>query len=155
MSEPSKTDKVSPTAAARSARLSSVQALYQSMQNKQSLRGLVAEYLEHRSDMEIEGEALVRPNGALLKKILLGVDERQPELISIVDANLKKDATDRDVEPLLKSILMCGAYELMLGEVDSPIVINDYLHVGHAFYERSEVGLINGVLDSISKIFDH
>ncbi len=148
-------NKSSPSAAARSARLSAVQAVYQSSQNKQSLRALAAEYLEHRSNMEIEGEALVRPDGALLKAILLGVDERLPELTTIVDANLKKDAADRDVEPLLKSILICGAYELMVGKHDAPLVINDYLHVAHAFYERSEVGLVNGVLDSISKIFDH
>ena len=136
-----------------SARLRAVQALYQADQNKQSMRMVLDEYLRHRSDMEIDGQKLVAPDGALLKKILFGVDERRTELESIVDANLKKDAQDRTIEPLLRSILLCGAYELLIKEVDTPIIINDYLNVGHAFYDRNEVALINGVLDSISSIF--
>ena len=136
-----------------SARLRAVQALYQADQNKQSMRIVLDEYLRHRSDMEIDGQKLVAPDGALLKKILFGVDERRAELESIVDANLNKDAQDREVEPLLRSILICGTYELLIKEVDAPIVINDYLNVGHSFYDRNEVALINGVLDSISAIF--
>lgn len=143
----------SANAKAISARLSAVQALYQAVQNEQSMRMVLDEYLNHRSDMEIDGQKLVTPDGALLKKILYGVDERRAELEAIVDANLNKDAQDRTVEPLLKAILTCGAYELLVKDVDAPIIINDYLNVAHSFYDRNEVALINGVLDSISSIF--
>ncbi len=154
MGEPSaKKSKSSAKAKLLSARLSAVQALYQADQNKQSMRAVLDEYLHHRSDMEVDGERLVQPDGALLKKILYGVDERRPELESIIDANLNKDAQDRKVEPLLRAILICGAYELLVQEIDSPIIINDYLNVAHSFYDRNEVALINGVLDSISSIF--
>ncbi|MCC6598912.1 MAG: transcription antitermination protein NusB [Alphaproteobacteria bacterium] len=138
---------------ALSARLCAVQALYQVWQNKQPIRAVYDEYLHYRSDMVVDGEALVPPDGALLKKILYGVDERAQELEAIVDANLRRDAADRGVEPLLKAMLTCGAFELLIGEVDSPIIINDYLNVAHAFYERGEVALVNGVLDSIAKVF--
>lgn len=140
-------------AAKLSARLYAVQAYYQATQNKQTMRAVLDEYLRYRKDFEIDGVKLVRPDGALLQKILYGVDERRQELESVIEANLKKDAEDRTVEPLLKAILVCGAYELLIGETDKPIVINDYLNVAHSFYERGEVALINGVLDSISKIF--
>lgn len=149
----SKPNKPSAKAKAVSARLSAVQALYQADQNKQSMRAVLDEYLRHRSDMEIDGERMVTPDGALLKKILFGVDERRPELEAIIDSNLNKDAQDRKVEPLLRSILICGCYELLIQEVDAPIIINDYLNVAHSFYDRNEVALINGVLDSISSIF--
>jgi N utilization substance protein B len=145
--------KPSAKAKALSARLSAVQALYQVSQNKQSIRTVYDEYIRYRSHMEVDGEALVPPDGALLKKILYGVEERQPELEAVVDANLKRDATDRVIEPLLRSILICGAYELLIRETDPPIVINDYLNVAHTFYGRGEVALINGVLDAISAIF--
>lgn len=143
----------SPRAAALSARLCAVQALYQVQQNKQPIRAVYDEYLRYRSDMVIDGEALVRPDAGLLKKILYGVDDRLQELEAIIDANLRRDAADRSIEPLLRAILTCGAYELLMGEVDAPIVINDYLNVAHAFYGRGEVALINGVMDSIAKIF--
>lgn len=148
-----KDDTASPKAKALSARLRAVQALFQADQNKQSMRAVLDEYLRYRSDMEIDGQKLVQPDGALLKKILFGVDERRPELESVVDANLNKDAQDRHVEPLLRAVMICAAYELLVQEVDSPIIINDYLNVAHSFFERGEVALINGVLDSISKVF--
>lgn len=156
MSEPEtkKQDgKGSSKAKALSARLRAVQALFQADQNKQSMRAVLDEYLRYRSDMVIEGQKLVQPDGALLKKILFGVDERRTELEAVIDANLNKDAQDRDVEPLLRAILVCASYELLIQDIDSPIIINDYLNVAHSFYERGEVALINGVLDSISKVF--
>ncbi len=136
-----------------SARLRAVQALYQKMQNNQPTRSLVKEYIEHRKEMDVEGHDLVTPDDALFKKIVFGVDERFPELESIIESNLKKDSPNREVEPLLRSILICGAYELLIQEVDFPIIINDYLNVGHAFYTRNEVALINGVLDNVASIF--
>ncbi|MCB1721983.1 MAG: transcription antitermination protein NusB, partial [Alphaproteobacteria bacterium] len=142
--KPASSDGASRKAKALSARLSAVQALYQASQNKQPMDVVLDEYLHHRSGMEVEGERLVQPDGALLKAILYGVEERRAELESVVDANLKKDAQDRVVEPLLRSILICGAYELLLQNVDKPIIINDYLNVAHSFYERNEVALING-----------
>lgn len=153
MSEPAADQKPSSKAKALSARLSAVQALYQVSQNKQPIRAVYEEYILHRSDMEVDGEKLVPPDGALLKKILFGVDERLPELDAIVDANLMRDGAERTVEPLMRSILVCGTYELLVHEVDSPIVINDYLNVAHTFYNQGEVSLINGVLDAISQLF--
>ena len=151
--KPASSDGASRKARALSARLSAVQALYQVSQNRQPMRVVLDEYLHHRSGMEVQGERLVQPDEVLLKAILYGVEECRAELESVVDANLKKDAQDRVVEPLLRSILICGAYELLLQNVDKPIIINDYLNVAHSFYERNEVALINGVLDSVASVF--
>ncbi|HOO81372.1 MAG TPA: transcription antitermination factor NusB [Alphaproteobacteria bacterium] len=151
--KPASSDGASRKARALSARLSAVQALYQVSQNRQPMRVVLDEYLHHRSGMEVQGERLVQPDEVLLKAILYGVEECRAELESVVDANLKKDAQDRVVEPLLRSILICGAYELLIQNIDKPIIINDYLNVAHSFYERNEVALINGVLDSVASVF--
>lgn len=143
----------SPKAMALAARLRAVQALYQKIQSKQSVRQVVNEFLEHRSDMHIDGEPLVPPDALLFRKIMYGIDERFTEINSIVEANLKKDASDRKIELLLHSIILCATYELLIHEKDAPIIINDYLNIGHSFYERGEVALINGVLDNIAKLF--
>ena len=146
--------KPSSIAQTLSSRLLAVQALYQMKQNKQSVKAVYDEYVKHRSDQEIDGQKLVAPDASLFKKILYGVEERFVELDSIIGANLKRDASDRVVEPLLYSVLMCGAYELLAhSDIDAPIIINDYLNVGHAFFENNEVALINGVLDSVHKVF--
>ena len=139
---------------ALSARLIAVQALYQMKQNQQSVKSIYNEYIEFRSEQEINGEKLVKPDGVLFKKIIYGVDERYQEIGSVIQANLKKDASDRKVEPLLYSLFLCAAYELLAhSEIDAPIIINDYLNVGHSFFDKNEVALINGVLDTVSKLF--
>lgn len=137
-----------------SSRILAVQALYQMKQNRQAVKDVYNEYIKHRVEQEIDGQKIVKPDTVLFKKILYGVEERFVELESVIQANLKKDASDRVVEPLLFSILICGAYELLAhADIDAPIIINDYLNVGHAFFDKNEVALINGVLDSVSGVF--
>lgn len=137
-----------------SARLSAVQAVYQIGQSGQSVRSAVNEFLEYRMEMEIDGEKLARPDGALLKDIVYGVEDRRIEIETVIAANLKKDAGGRKIEPLLHAILMCGAYELLVHQqIDAPVILNDYLNVAHAFYEKGEVALVNGILDTLAKLF--
>jgi N utilization substance protein B len=144
----------SQTAKALSARLFAVQGVYQFLLNQTSMRTVLAQYLEDAEDAEVEGEKLVTPDGRLLKKILLGVDGRLNDLGDILSHHYKKNREGETVQPeiLLKSILLCGAYEILAhDDIDAPIIINDYLNVAHGFYEKGEVSLINGILDSVSK----
>lgn len=135
-----------------SARLLSVQALYETMHNQKSVQKLVDEYLDNWANREIGKEKLAEPNGALLKTILHGVDERLKELEELVQANFQ-GSDNKNIEPLLKAILFCGAYELLSHQdIDFPIIINDYLNITHGFYGQGEVSLVNGVLDAIAKV---
>ncbi|HBR68180.1 MAG TPA: transcription antitermination protein NusB [Rhodospirillaceae bacterium] len=148
--------KQEPTGGAKAlaARLLAVQALYQNQQNQKPVDVLIDEYLRHRTGMEIDGTALTAPDGMLLKKIISGVHERRSELEGIVKANLKRpqEGSGREIEPLLKSIIMAATYELLAHQdIDFPVIINDYLHVTHAFYDKMEAGLVNGVLDPIAR----
>ena len=53
-------------------------------------------------------------------------------------------------EPLLNAVFLCGAFELMvLQAIDFPVIISDYLHVTHAFFDKGEAKLVNALLDSI------
>ena len=142
----------SAKAKALAARLRAVQALYQRSHNKHPVKDLIQEYLDHRADMEIDGEELVRPDGALFKSIMLGVEDRSEDLKNIINEHLKKDdETYKNVQPLIYSIFMCAAYELLTQEKDSPIIINEYLNISHGFFEANEIRFINGVLDNIAK----
>jgi N utilization substance protein B len=53
---------------------------------------------------------------------------------------------------VLRAILRVGAYELLAREdVPVPVVISEYLDIGHAFYEGKEPGMVNGVLDRLAR----
>lgn len=142
--------KKSPqTLKALSARLMSVQAFYQIIHNGNTGADVVREYLAKRAGMEIEGQILAEPDGALFKKIVTGAEERRAELEEMIRAQLKNS---REIENLLHAILVCAVYELLAHhDIDAPIIINDYLHVTDSFFGQGEVKLINGVLDPLAK----
>ncbi len=144
-------------------RLMAVQACYQMIHNKKAIKLVVDEYLEDglkTDDEPQEGEEKIAqpeeldaikilPHGGLLKKILLGLEERRDEVEEIVKAHI---TSPKDVEPLLYSILLCGVYELLQHvKTDAPVIVNDYLNVTHEFYPKSQVSFVNGILDSAAK----
>jgi N utilization substance protein B len=58
----------------------------------------------------------------------------------------------KKTEPLLQAVFLCGAFELMvLQAIDAPVIISDYMHVTHAFFDKGEAKLVNALLDSIRK----
>lgn len=143
-------EQPSPKAKSLSARLLAVQALHQNMHNTQALRSVAREYLDHRTEMMVDGEKLVKPDGALFEKILSAVEDRHADIEGLISANIRKKEESQDFEPLLKAIFICGTAEILTQPIDSAIIINDYLNVTHAFFEQREVGLVNAVLDAVA-----
>lgn len=135
------------------ARLLAVQALYQASLNNQTAKSVVSEFLAERMMQVVDGDAIAPADKQLFGKIVSGVEGRRNDLDGIIAAHLSKDGEAAKIpEKLLGSILLCGVYELMdHGEVDAPIIINDYVDVAHAFYEGGESKLVNGLLDRAAK----
>ncbi len=152
MNEPAR--KPSATAKRNAARLMAVQAVYQMEVNHKDAPFVVDEYLFLRSGMEVEGESMVEPDGALFKDIVLGVADRKADLSEIVNANRAgKERAVPTIEPLLNAVLLCGVYELMAKQdTDFPVIISSYVDVAKAFFGGNEPSLVNGVLDSARKV---
>ena len=131
-----------------SARLFAVQAVYQALQTGKSPIALSDEYLTHNVGMDLEDGEMVTPDPNLFKSILAGVSNRKEEIAEVIKARVPNP----DIENLLKAILQCGVYELMgHTDIDTPIIISDYINVAHGFYGGTEPKLVNGVLDAIAK----
>jgi N utilization substance protein B len=131
------------------ARLFAVQAVYQAIQNKEAPSKLYEEYMTHRVGMDLEDGKMVDPEPNIFRSILTGVTDRWGDLQQIIKPRLK---VSNEVEPLLTAILVCGTYELLAHhEIDSPIIISDYLNITSGFFEGSESKLVNAVLDALSK----
>lgn len=136
------------------ARLLAVQAVYQMHKNDQRAEDVIKEYLEHRIGVDIDGDEMVTPNEDHFALVVRGVAEHIAQLGEMVAQNRGKTAEESSPkkEPLLQAIFLCGAFELMvLQAIDAPIIIADYLHVTHAFYDEGEARLVNALLDSLSK----
>jgi len=134
------------------ARLAAVQALYQYKGNEEPVLLLIEEYRQHRLGKVLDEVETIRPDSLLFERILKGVTEHNATVQEMLAAALNKDGQQKAVpaEPLLNSILSCGAYELMSHQdIDAPILIDDYLNITHAFYDQGEHKLVNAVLDRV------
>jgi N utilization substance protein B len=130
------------------ARLAAVQAVYQMMANSQRADSVIKEFRMRRLGRPVEDEAMVSPDQTLFCTIVEGVENRRPDLDTLLAGPEGKGVR----EPLLQSVLLCGAWELMARhDLDAPVIIDDYLHVTHAFFDQGESRLVNGILDRVSK----
>lgn len=130
-------------------RLMAVQACYQMFHNKKPPGELVQEYLEEGLRIDGKGEELANPNGGLFKKIVLNLHDCREEIEAITNGHTLHL---KEVEPLLRSILLCGVCELLEHtKTDSALIVNDYLNVTHEYYPKAQVSLVNGILDAVAK----
>lgn len=141
------------------ARLFSVQAVYQMLENDEKAGSVVSDFMERRIVQTVESEdGMVKPDGVLFQKIVAGVEARRSDLNTILYETImlssKSDQPPKieENEPLLYAVLLCGAYELLAHhETDIPVIIEDYLNVTHAFFDGGEAKLVNGVLDKVAR----
>lgn len=71
-----------------------------------------------------------------------------------VDEAIVKHLKDWDFDRLgsiERATLRLGAYEIMFGELDSAVIINEAIEITKAFGSEQSPKFINGVLDAIAK----
>lgn len=79
-----------------------------------------------------------------------GVTEHLGEIDEAIVKHLKDWDFDR-LGSIERATLRLGAYEIMFGELDSAVIINEAIEVTKAFGSEQSPKFINGVLDAIAK----
>jgi transcription antitermination protein NusB len=145
------------TTAARSrsrsaARLAAVQALYQQEMEGTPTARLLKEFHDHRLGATIEDQQYHEAERDFFDDIVSGADARREEIDALIAARLAKGWSIERLDRPMRAILRAGAYEL-IARADVPVgsVISEYVDVAHAFYDKTESGFVNGLLDSIAK----
>ncbi|MEH6716915.1 transcription antitermination factor NusB [Parasphingorhabdus flavimaris] len=134
------------------ARLAAVQALFQHQMEKTPVTKLIKEFHDHRLGQEIEDDQYHPAEGDFFDDLVIGVASRLEEIDALVDSKLAKGWTLGRLDKTMLQILRCGTFELVAYD-DVPIatVIDEYLDVAHAFFNKKDAGFVNGLLDSIAK----
>ncbi|HPQ50447.1 MAG: transcription antitermination protein NusB [Alphaproteobacteria bacterium] len=131
------------------ARLLAVQVVYQGLQNKVSPSSLYDEYMTHRRGMDLDDGFMVEPDVPLFQGLISGITDRWGDIQQIIQPRVQEIG---DVQNLLASVLICGAYELLAhNDIDTPIIISDYLDITVGFFSGNEPKLVNGILDAVAK----
>ena len=79
-----------------------------------------------------------------------GVTEHLTEVDEAIVKHLKDWDFDR-LGSIERATLRLGGYEIMFGDLDSAVIINEAIEVAKAFGSEQSPKFINGVLDAIAK----
>lgn len=144
-------------AAARSrsrsaARLAAVQALYQQEMEGTAVAPLLHEFHHHRLGATIDGVEYADAEVDFFDDLVKGVDARLAEIDALVAARLADGWSLARLDKPMKAVLRAGAYELVARpDVPTATIINEYVDVAKAFYDKREAGFINGLLDAVAR----
>lgn len=110
--------------------------------------------LDQKSD-ESTDEAPVREalfDLGYFEDILTGILKSQSELDPLIDQHLRSGWRLNRIDSTLRAILRAGTYELKSHKkLSVGLIIDEYLHIAHAFFEGDEPKVVNAVLDKVGK----
>ncbi|MGH1353222.1 MAG: transcription antitermination factor NusB [Methyloligellaceae bacterium] len=152
MSSEAKQDVISRAAPRSAARLAAVQALYQMDVAQTDIKNVIAEFSLNRLSDDLGDDQLQRPDAVFFQNLLTGVVREQRDIDPLINEQLASGWRLSRIDSTLRAILRSAVYELIYREdVPARVVINEYMDIAHAFFEKSETRVVNGVLDHIAK----
>lgn len=126
--------------------------MYQMEMEDTPLAKLLHEFHEHRLGATIEDQTYEQAEVDFFDDIVSGADARREEIDALIAARLAEGWSLKRLDRPMRAILRAGTYELLArADVPAASVINEYLDVAHAFYDKRETGFVNGLLDGIAK----
>lgn len=132
------------------ARLAAVQAAYQLEIVETSAAEVIEEYVLHHLNKEIDGHQYCKADLQWFRRIVLGVIEQQTTIDPILNQYLPPNWALSRIDSLLRAILRAAVWELKnCKEIDSAIIINEYMDITKAFYDGKELALVNAILNNI------
>ncbi|MGE3144977.1 MAG: transcription antitermination factor NusB [Pseudorhodoplanes sp.] len=134
------------------ARLAAVQALYQMDIAGKGLNEILAEFERHWLGGEVEGSQYLPAEAAFFRDIVGGTLREQRKLDPLIDKALADGWPLKRIEALLRAVLRAGTYELdQKRDIPARVIVSEYVDVAHAFVDREETGMVNGVLDGLAR----
>jgi len=134
------------------ARLAAVQALYQMDMEKVGLARLLDEFHAHRLGAEIEDAQYADAEVDFFDDVVAGVNARRGEIDALVEGKLGEMWKMGRLDKTMLQILRCGTYELIArADIPTGAVIDEYMDVAHAFFDKKDAKFVNGLLDAVAK----
>ena len=87
-----------------------------------------------------------------VKKVFNGFFEKEADLDQILSKNLSSKISFQNLDMILKIILKAAIFEIIyMPKIPFKVVVDEYLAVTEMYYDSSQKGLVNAVLDSVFK----
>ena len=136
-------------------RLLVVQTVYEQTLNKNREDIKVEELFSDIIKQSSYKDKLKKSNLNFAKELYIGLRKNHVGIGKILLSSLSNKNKLKTMDKLLLSIFKVAIFELMFqGNISKKIVISEYLMIANRFFEDSEIGLLNGVLDNLQKFPD-
>lgn len=140
------------------ARLAAVQALYQMEVAGAGVEAVVREFSDHRFGSALDGEGgsvaddqLAEADEAFFGDIVRGVVQNQSSIDQAVAKRLAANWRLERLDATLRATLRSATFELMCRpDVPTEVVLNEYVELAKAFFDKSDAGFVNGALDAVA-----
>jgi transcription antitermination protein NusB len=133
------------------ARLAAVQALYQMETGGAGAETVVREFLDHRFDVDLEGERLAQADEVFFAELVRGVVSSQTEIDRAIARHLAAGWRLERIDATARAIFRAAAFELMRTDAPLEVVIDEYVEIAKSFFDGPEPGFINAALDAIGR----
>ncbi|MBQ9090424.1 MAG: hypothetical protein IJY58_05190 [Alphaproteobacteria bacterium] len=144
------------------ARLMAVQAVYARELSDESWEKTVSRFLMGEAGGVVIKDGIAgreeyitieAADASLFTNLVQAVKEHEDILTDVIKNNIS-DKIDFDrLEILIKCILKVGMAEFYVNpNLDTPIIINEYTDMTHAFFDGPESRLVNAILDKYARI---
>ena len=88
----------------------------------------------------------------IIKKVFNGFFEKEADLDQVLSKNLSSKISFKNLDMILKIILKAAIFEIIyMPKIPFKVVVDEYLAVTEMYYDSSQKGLVNAVLDSVFK----
>jgi len=143
------------------ARLMAVQAVYAHSQSGEDWNKLISRFLLEEvggSVISDDGKAeeyisLESADKELFSALVQYVRDNESNIEETIQATLSDNLKKTMLDSVLSALLKVGIAEFYIHpNLDTPIILNEYVDIARSFYEGSEVKIANAVLDKVAKV---
>ena len=141
------------------ARLMAVQAYYAKIQSGESWDQVISRFLmEEIGGTVLKGEKeeavqLEPADKSLFAHLTQYVRDHETDLEKMIESAFSNKIKKDKLEITFKGILLTGAAEFFVNpDLDTPIIINEYVDITRSFYDGAEIKIANAVLDKLAKV---
>ena len=132
------------------ARRLAVQALYQIEMSGADAANVIKEFRAHR--LAEAGTGKAAPDAKLFAAVVAAAATRQAEIDALISPALAEDWKLERLDAVMRALLRAGVAELAdFPETPARVIIDEYMHVAHAFFPAKETGFVNGILDRLAR----
>lgn len=87
-------------------------------------------------------------------QLLSNISENFNALKQVIINHITRKDEANKIKPMLMSILITGACEVIYSELNYKIIINEFTNIASSFLLDNEIKFVNSILDSISKTYN-